>query len=503
MKKTLRNLLVIAMVLALSLSGTAVAFADGTTAAPANSGINVQYNGENIAFTDAAPQIVNGRTMVPFRQILETMGAEVTYDNPTKTVLAVKKDMEFSFTIGGTDITIKRDGKTSVKKMDVAPFIDKKTNRTYVPARFMAESMNYSVSWDQAAKTAVIIDPTALFANADKDFSIISKLLNMDMDLQKTYETTGSFLADVTVKDQSDLGDMNFSISGDMSGIQHKTNADMVMNMVINADKMLSAMSAQEQAQMKPLLDMFKNINMKIKMDGESGDMYMNSNIFSAMDPTYGANTWFKMNIYETYDQLGIDIRPIMNFSQSELSVSQLLQTTMLSMNTGDVESYANIKIGYAFMKNLIGNEAFKSTTSGTVTTHTLNLNKSDILAAISKTALAEGVKADSADMAEITKTLNEMSLNTNIVIKEKNGKLYNYDMNGDFSFDGVKVTLDIAGDTLSSTVKMAFEQPDMIKMSIKADSKYTETTKTVDLKLPADAKVLDYNTNFMPAPMK
>ena len=59
--------------------------------------------------------------MVPFRQILETMGAEVSYDKATKTVSAVTDDLEIKFAVGSKDIHVTKDGVTTIKQTDVAP----------------------------------------------------------------------------------------------------------------------------------------------------------------------------------------------------------------------------------------------------------------------------------------------------------------------------------------------------------------------------------------------
>ena len=48
-----------------------------TTAAPA--AISVQLDGENLTFTDAAPQVQEERTFLPFRAVFEAMGAVVDY----------------------------------------------------------------------------------------------------------------------------------------------------------------------------------------------------------------------------------------------------------------------------------------------------------------------------------------------------------------------------------------------------------------------------------------
>jgi len=68
MKKTMKKLFTAVLVVTLILSGTLTAFGADTN------GIQVQYNGNDIALKDAA-KIVDGRVMVPFRQLLESMGA--------------------------------------------------------------------------------------------------------------------------------------------------------------------------------------------------------------------------------------------------------------------------------------------------------------------------------------------------------------------------------------------------------------------------------------------
>lgn len=498
MKRALCKLLVMVLILVNSLAGVAAALttpSSGTaTAVPL--GIKAQFNGQEIRFADAAPKIINGRTMVPFRQILETMGATVVFDPSTQRVTVVKPGMEFSFVIGGTDIVIQKDGRTTSKKMDVAPFLDSKTNRTYVPARFMAESMGNSVYWDQEAQTAVIIDQTAIFADADKDFSIISKLLTMDMDLQKSYESTGTFRADIAVSEKATGAEsLAFAMTGDFSGVTKQSSADMEMNMAFDADQLMASMTAEEKAQLQPMVDMLRDIQMRIKMNGESGALYMNSNIFSLTDPSIGQNAWLKMNVFDTYDELGIDIRPIMNYSGSKISFSQLLQMSVMSMNSGTVDSYQEMKLGYAFMKNLIGDQAFTSVVSGSDTIYALKLDNMDIMAAMGKAAMDEGVQLDSAVMSEMNDAFRAMALNADISIKETNGKLASYAMTGALSVEGMDCSFSQTGGPQSATMNMTMQQQDMMTMTVSATSQYVETSKTPDLTLPAGAQILDYNS--------
>ena len=489
MKKKLVRLLAMTLVTALVLANAAVAFAAETPK------IQVQYNGQNITFIDAVPQIVDGRTMVPFRQVLETMGAQVSYDQPTKTVMVKTEDLQFHFTIGSKDIHITKDGVTTVKKTDVAPFIEKGTNRTLVGVRFMAEAMGNSVGWDPMAKTAIIMDLQELFADADKDFSILSLMMSTDLDMTKAYETTGGFQGDITIPDPMDPSNLvKMSMAGDISGVQQKMDADMIMNFAINMEEMLAQMTPEEKAQMAPMLEMYKNINMKIKMDGESGDMFMNSPIFAMMDPGFTQDTWFKMNLYETYDALGMDIRPLMDMGQGKVSMSELLPMIFMSVEVWDVNTYSGIQQGYAFMKNLMGDEAFRSSTSGTITTHTLTIDQTKVFAAMAKTALDAGIQTDSADMAEMAEALRDMNLKADINVKEKADALYSYTLSASGGSEEMTLDFDLSGDSYTSVGSMMMEQKGMMNMLMEFDSKLTVTTKTPDLTLPQGARLVDYN---------
>jgi len=117
----------------------------------AGDGIRVFINITPIEF-DVAPQIINGRAMVPMRAIFEALDCEVEWNAYTRTVTAVTQDnFTISLTIDSTIITI--DGQPH--EIDVPPqIID---GRTLVPTRFVAEAMGLSVSWVSERRAVVII----------------------------------------------------------------------------------------------------------------------------------------------------------------------------------------------------------------------------------------------------------------------------------------------------------------------------------------------------------
>lgn len=99
---------------------------------------------------ETAPQIVNGRTLIPIRAVIEAMGGTVDYDAREQKITLKKDNDTLEMWIGKADI--KQNG--SVKTMDTAPAI--LNGRTMVPVRFVAENFGYSVAWKAAEQTVVI-----------------------------------------------------------------------------------------------------------------------------------------------------------------------------------------------------------------------------------------------------------------------------------------------------------------------------------------------------------
>lgn len=180
MKKIISILMTVAVTLALAVP------------VMANSVITVLVDGEKMEF-DAQPEMVNERTMVPMRAIFEKLGAEVSWDQPTQTVTAVTPTKTVVSTIGEASMYVNGEEKV----MDVSPYI--KEERTYVPARFIAEALDCKVDWDQESHTVVITtqatDEKYITAyNAMKDFIMGNGI-----------EDSGEWMYAKTVEDGTDL----------------------------------------------------------------------------------------------------------------------------------------------------------------------------------------------------------------------------------------------------------------------------------------------------------
>ena len=119
-------------------------------AAPA--AVSLQVNGEEVVLTDAAPEIRSGRTFIPARAVFEALGAAVTWDEDSRSAVAVKDGATVVMTIGSETAQVTENGETREIAMDVAPYI--KGGRTYVPARFAAQALDCTVRASSSQPTA-------------------------------------------------------------------------------------------------------------------------------------------------------------------------------------------------------------------------------------------------------------------------------------------------------------------------------------------------------------
>jgi hypothetical protein len=99
---------------------------------------------------DVAPQVINGRTFTPVRYVAESLGAEVAYDDATKTATLTKGETVVEFVLGSSTYTVNGVAQTA----DVAA--QAINGRTMLPARYVAEAFGYQVGFDPATKTVVI-----------------------------------------------------------------------------------------------------------------------------------------------------------------------------------------------------------------------------------------------------------------------------------------------------------------------------------------------------------
>jgi|GEM_PF-5242172 len=121
---------------------------------------NVVVNDRLLA-THPAAQLVGNRVLLPMRAIFEALGAAVRYDDAHRAVIAHGNGREIYLPIGATFALV--DSKRVT--LDVASF--ERGGHTFVPLRFVAESLGATVAYiGQANLVTIRVKPPSQVAHA-------------------------------------------------------------------------------------------------------------------------------------------------------------------------------------------------------------------------------------------------------------------------------------------------------------------------------------------------
>lgn len=99
---------------------------------------------------DTVPVIVNDRTLMPVRAVVEAIGGEVSWNGEARETTLKYSGKEIKLTIDS--ITAYADGAENT--LDVAPQII--NDRTMLPLRFIAENFGLNVDWDGAGRIVTV-----------------------------------------------------------------------------------------------------------------------------------------------------------------------------------------------------------------------------------------------------------------------------------------------------------------------------------------------------------
>ncbi|NLW22647.1 MAG: AMIN domain-containing protein [Tissierellia bacterium] len=141
-------------------------------AAGANKSINISMDGKKYTVKEV-PVVMDGQavysdiptfihpikdyTLVPIRFIAESYGAEVTWDQKTKTATVLLKDKEIKVTINSKYIYI--NGEKKLIEGEAVPKLVTFSNndsRTMVPLRVISEALGFEVGWDSKNRVPFI-----------------------------------------------------------------------------------------------------------------------------------------------------------------------------------------------------------------------------------------------------------------------------------------------------------------------------------------------------------
>lgn len=136
------------------------------------------YVNSNAIVTDQPAEIIQGRTMVPLRAIVEALNCEVEWDNELKLAMIVNSNSAVAVQVGNTKMMVLRaDGSQSQITIDVPPMII--NERILVPVRAISEGFMAEVGWNAESRRVDItyeVEQEAETAEPDKSDPIHIKI---------------------------------------------------------------------------------------------------------------------------------------------------------------------------------------------------------------------------------------------------------------------------------------------------------------------------------------
>ncbi len=133
---------------------------DGKTITYKQEEIVLKINGEVTETKAMPPIILDGRTLVPAREVFEKLGATVNWDDEFKMVKIALNDTEVRITINSQYAYVLKNNNFELIKtheLDVPAKII--NDKTMIPVRFVSEALNYKVEWDDPTRTVNIVVP--------------------------------------------------------------------------------------------------------------------------------------------------------------------------------------------------------------------------------------------------------------------------------------------------------------------------------------------------------
>lgn len=116
--------------------------------------VSVYVNDEQVVFEEQPPVIINERTMIPVRGVLEKMGKTVEWDGDSRSVTVSDDEKTVVLTVGDEEMLITEADAERKTVLDTAPQII--NDKTLLPIRALAEEFGACVNWLDSIRAVMI-----------------------------------------------------------------------------------------------------------------------------------------------------------------------------------------------------------------------------------------------------------------------------------------------------------------------------------------------------------
>lgn len=128
--------------------------------------VKVVVDGEQVVFEDQGPVIIDERTLVPIRAVMEKLGKKVDWNGELQQAIVYDEYITVKLTLNSAVMVNEvKDPITGEvfafdTELDVAPQLI--NERTCLPIRAVVEAFGIAVDWDQETQSVLILSDALL-----------------------------------------------------------------------------------------------------------------------------------------------------------------------------------------------------------------------------------------------------------------------------------------------------------------------------------------------------
>lgn len=367
-----------------------------------DSTIKVQLDGKYVDFTDSEgnvvnPQILNDRTMVPMRKIFEIFEADVNWKPETRTVVATTEEKEITLTINSDKASLKDllSGEEKEITLDSEPVI--LNDRTMVPVRFIAESLEKEVSWDAENRTVIIIDFDKIEKYLEEKVPALKDIFALELETVEAYKTSSKITGKIIYKDPMDKSNNEtIKVNGTLEFNMNKEKEfEMYIDLKFTGDGTIY--NSLKEAGMEEL---------ELRVIIADGSAYM-------MLKQDGKELWTNLGS-------GIDLSEITSLPVNHMpkSYAEYFEMIKVALEEPTVETYARMEKMLDLLACIYNEENFKITGTGDNKTLKLNIDMKDFMSLFSTAELPELLKDGKMELSMVEKITNKKVDSAKIILE-------------------------------------------------------------------------------------
>ena len=366
----------------------------------------------------------------------------------------------------GVECSVK-DGKATLTVDGKQVALDSAVvDENLISIRTVADTLDLMLGWDDAEKTAIVIDVNNVAKENDVTFDLLKKYMDYSKSMGDTFKTTGEFKGSVEVADET--APLTIAYDGTVDSLASKKGEEATMKLNMDLSKVKTMLQSEEmdeseKAVMDTIFKAIESSETKYIYDMEKGIFYMNSSMFSAfgVDPA----AWISLDLNAFMNMSGagsFDMNAILDLAETGDIEGYILEV-LKSIPVDSVNSYKEIDESYKAVAAMLGDKAFKQ--DGDKYTSTYALNEDGTELTYVTTLGSEGDKVNSIS----------------IVMK--------------MSADGVKMDMTVSTDKdFNSSMSFTMDIADFMKLYMEFKSTYEASAKEPALTLPEGAVVISLN---------